>query len=423
MIFNFFFLGVTFADEIMSANVEEKHRILLDEIYFNSEGAKGSFSTVLPLYAAAKKKDSSITQKIVRNYLQGNLSYLLHKRVRRKFDRRAILNFFPHETWSIDLIFYTSDQKSNDNKAFCLNVIDNFSHLAFGRVLKNKTASETLSKFKEILAEAGVKPKRIFQDRGSEFFGAFAAYCKENDIKQIFSTTPLKAFPAEIYNNSLKLLIERLLEFRRNRKWIAVLQQAVKIYNHTEQVSLLGKTPIEAATSPDVIAQLQAYNFRKRAKKAEKFAKQKPAFFEGQIVKKTEVDPFRQRVTHKRFSKENFKVRKIVKSAPFVYKLSKTDGTPLPRSYYKDELSASQEDDILNKSISSKRILAILSKKQFATKWLRSGRPLTYEVRFMVRSNDRDGPFYANEEEIANYDNGTQMLRAYLDRQEHGETS
>ena len=404
----------------MNDNQEERHKILLDDIYFNSEGQKGSFSTVLPLYKAAKAKDSSITVRAVKDYLQGNLSYLLHKRVRRKFERRSLLCLYPHESWAIDLIFYTSDQKSNDNKAFCLNVIDTFSHLAFGRVLKNKTAAETLSKFKEVLAQANVKPKHLFLDKGTEFFGSFAAYCNDNDIKRVFSSTPLKAFPAENYNNTVKVIIERLLEFQRNRRWTSVLQQAVKIYNHTPQASLLGKTPIEASSSPDVIAQLQAYNFRKRAKKAEKFAKRKPAFSEGQIVKIAEVDPFRQRVTKKRLSKENYKVRRIVKAAPFVYKLSKIDGSALPRSYYKDEISPAQGDDILKKSVVSKRILGILSQKRFATKWLRNGKAVSHELRYLVRTTDRDEPFYANEAELTNYDNGKEMLQGFLDREKDG---
>ena len=146
--------------------ITEKHKALLDKLYYNSDGATGSFSAATPLYQVAKKLDSTLNLKIVKKYLQGNLSYLLHKRAIRKFPRKSLLVIAPNNTWSCDLIFYTSDKKSNNNKVFCLNVIDNFSHKAYSRALKNKTAEETLSQFKDIIREAAVYPKRLFLDKG-----------------------------------------------------------------------------------------------------------------------------------------------------------------------------------------------------------------------------------------------------------------
>ena len=405
----------------MTRAVPEKFKILLDELYFAPDGSPGSFSTVLPLYRRAKSLNKSITLKLVRDYLAGNASYLLHKRVRRKHARKSLLALYPHEEWSIDLIFYTSDRKSNDNKAYCLNCYDNFSHRAFGRVLKNKTAKETLSKFQEILIEAKTVPKRIFSDFGSEFFAEFGAYCKEKGIKRIFSTTGLKAFPVESFNASLRLILERIFTFQRNRKWTTILQQAFKIYNSTKQPSLLNWSPIEASTSPDAIAQLQAYYFRRRANRAEKFKNEKPAFYEGQIVKIVKKDPFRQRVTKKRFSTENYKIRKVVRSSvPIVYKLADLNGTSLLRTFYKEELTAAQSQEELQKSLKSKRILAILSKKSFATKWLRSGKAIEFEERFLVKSTDKEDAFYLTETELHDYDNGKEILKQFLERKNNG---
>ena len=399
----------------MSESIQEKHKAILDKLYFATDGSPGSFSAVLPLYRAAKKLDSSLTLKSVRAYLSGNASYLLHKRVRRKFPRKSLLALYPHESWSIDLIFYTSDRKSNNNKAYCLNCYDNFSHRAFGRVLKNKSAKETLEKFKEILIEAKTTPKRVLSDLGSEFFAEFGAFCKKKGIERVFVTTGLKAFPVENFNATCKIILERLLTFGRHRKWTSVLEQAFKIYNSTKQPSLLNWSPIEASTSPDAISQLQAYFFRRRANRAEKFKNEKPAFFEGQTVKVVKVDPFRQRVTKKRFSTENYKIRKVVKSSvPIVYKLAQLDDTPLKRTYYKQELTNAQSEETLRKSLKSKRILAILSKKQFAVKWLRSGRPIEFEDRFLVRSNDKEESFYLTKSEFSNFDNGEEILNNFL---------
>ena len=255
---------------------------------------------------------------------------------------------------------------------------------------------------------------------GSEFFGVFAKFCNEEGIVRTFSTTKLKAFKIESWNQVLKLYIERILDFQRHRKWTSILEQAVKIYNSTPQSSLLGNSPDQASSDPDIIAQLQAYNLRKRANRAKTFKNEKPAYKVGELVKIVEVDPFRQRVTTKRFSKENYKIRKVVNSVPITYKLSEIDGTKLTRTFYKQELALAEDHTILNASVQAKRILAIIEKKDFPTKFLRSGKPLSFETRYLVKSNEKEEAFYLKKADFADYDNGTEMLENYLKSKENG---
>ena len=147
-------------------DIKDTHKALLDKLYYKLDGSTGSFSAALPLYQAARKIDKSVSLKLVKQYLKGNLPYLLHKRAIRKFPRKSLLTISPNNTWSCDLIFYISDKKSNNNKTYCLNVIDNFTHKAYSRALKNKTAEETLFQFKDIIKQANARPKRLFLDRG-----------------------------------------------------------------------------------------------------------------------------------------------------------------------------------------------------------------------------------------------------------------
>ena len=220
----------------------------------------------------------------------------------------------------------------------------------------------------------------------------------------------------------LKLYIERILDFQRHRKWSSVLSQAVKIYNSTPQPSLLNSSPNTAESDPDIIAQLQAYNLRKRADRAKKFKNEKPAFKVGQIVKIVEIDPFRQRVTKKRFSKENYKIRKVVASVPITYKLSSIDGSALHRSFYKQELTAAEDQSVLSASVQSKRILAVIQKKDFPTKFLRNGKAIAFESRFLVRTNEKEEAFCIKKADFENYDNGSEMLENYLKNKQNGST-
>jgi hypothetical protein len=62
----------------------------LKKLYYNINESDVAFSSAKLLYQAARKKDSSITQRQVRSFLEQQKTYNLHKRVNRKFRRQII---------------------------------------------------------------------------------------------------------------------------------------------------------------------------------------------------------------------------------------------------------------------------------------------------------------------------------------------
>ena len=145
----------------------DKHRELLEKLYYNAKGEQGAFSAVRPLYLEAKKRDKSITYKLVREFLKSVTPYIRHKRVLRKFFRRSLLVLYPNHVWSMDLVFYLRDASVLNRQAkYCLTVYDCFSHYGFGKYLINKTPQEVLKKFQEIVAQAKALPKYLFVDQG-----------------------------------------------------------------------------------------------------------------------------------------------------------------------------------------------------------------------------------------------------------------
>ena len=159
--------------------MNEKQTNLLDKIYFNPDGEPGSFSSVIPLYKQAKKQDKTITVNIVKKYLEGNTSYLLHKRTRKKFPRRKIFKILPGDSWAADVIFYTNDKGSNHNKQFALINTDYFSHRTAARVLQNKTGSEIVKQFRSIVEEFQATPKYLLIDKGTVYRCIHPKYDKE----------------------------------------------------------------------------------------------------------------------------------------------------------------------------------------------------------------------------------------------------
>ena len=385
---------------------------LLDDIYFKPDGSAGSFSSAIPLYKQAKKLDKTITLKTVKKYLESNPSYLLHKRVVRKYPKRKIFKIVPNESWSVDTIFYYKDAGSNNSKTCALTVVDYFSHRGYAKVLANKSAQETLRGFRAVIEDAGgVKPRYLLCDEGKEFDGVFLAFLKAEKIQRIHTKYGQKAFNVEILNNVVKQIVERILSYYRNRKWVKSIEQAIRIYNSTEQAALLNNSPLIAEKDPDVIAQLQAYYFRQRRLHADKFKNEKPAFTVGQTVKIIEHSsggPFGQKVTKNRFSDKNYVVDRVVKGAPLSYRLKSVN-----KLFYKQELTAADSDEVLRQAVKSNNLLGILSHKKFAIKFLRSGKPIEFEVRYLVKQKGKEEPFYLTKEEILGYDNGEELYMTY----------
>ena len=68
---------------------ENKRRILLR--LYNTPDLPSSFGSIQHLLKNAKKEDPSITLEDVREFLQGEDAYTLHKNTFKKFPRRKIL--------------------------------------------------------------------------------------------------------------------------------------------------------------------------------------------------------------------------------------------------------------------------------------------------------------------------------------------
>ena len=150
----------------MNNQISDQHEKLLNNVYYSPDGTPGSFSSARLLYLEAKRLDKSITFNTVKKYLLQNSSYLSHRRVLRKFERRSFLPIAPHDTWAIDYIVYLKDKGSDNRKVNCLTCLETFSHYGWAKPAASKSAEETLKVFKEIISEAKTVPKHIFLDQG-----------------------------------------------------------------------------------------------------------------------------------------------------------------------------------------------------------------------------------------------------------------
>ena len=102
-------------------------------------------------------------------WLSKELSYTLHKPVRKRFSRNKTIVFYIDELWQMDLCDTSSLKQFNDGDTFILSIIDVFSKIGFARSLKDKKGPTVLKAFLNVLEESGRKPTKVQTDAGVEF--------------------------------------------------------------------------------------------------------------------------------------------------------------------------------------------------------------------------------------------------------------
>ena len=97
----------------------------------------------------------------------------LHKPIIRKFKKRKVYSAFQDNIWGVDLADMQLLRKYNKGIRFLLCVIDIFSKYASVDPLKHKKGVSIVKAFQSILKQSNRKPKKIWVDKGSEFYNAY----------------------------------------------------------------------------------------------------------------------------------------------------------------------------------------------------------------------------------------------------------
>ena len=130
-----------------------------------------------------KKQKIKVSRQQVEKWLSKELSYTLHKPVRKRFSRNKTIVFYIDELWQMDLCDTSSLKQFNDGDTFILSIIDVFSKNGFARSLKDKKGPTVLKAFLNVLEESGRKPTKVQTDAGVEFTNrTFKSTLKKQNI-------------------------------------------------------------------------------------------------------------------------------------------------------------------------------------------------------------------------------------------------
>ena len=153
---------------------------------------------------ARLQRATGVPIKKLLTILNKNLTYTLHKPVRRKYSTAPTVALSIDHQWAADLVDVKNLSQHNKGFKYLLTVVDVLSKYAWVVPMKNKTGSEQKRAFETILKE-NRKPVQLQTDKGSEFYNrTFSDYLKDQNIHHFSTHGDTKAATVERFNRTLK---------------------------------------------------------------------------------------------------------------------------------------------------------------------------------------------------------------------------
>ena len=258
----------------------------------------------------------------------------MHHQVKRKFKRRKVIGTGIDEIWAMDIAFMESFAADNNGFKYILCIIDVFSKYAWCVPLKSKTGTIVLTAVKDVIAESGRQPEKIWVDRGSEFYNKeFMDWAKKKNITVYSTYGESKSVVVERFIRTLKELITRKFTSTNLRNWVKILPGILKFYNNKYHKTIK-MTPTEAT---DPMNEVEVHNNIHKIKDREK-KKKKPKFKVGDQVRVSRVKGTFEKGYDTNWTYEVFTISKVLDTEPVTYQLTDYDDELIDGSFYENEL-------------------------------------------------------------------------------------
>jgi hypothetical protein len=294
----------------------------LGKIFYDPEHPAG-FGSVAKLASASKTNKG-----IVNEWLSGQNTYTLHKPVRKRFPRNPYTVTNIDDVREMDLADLSSLSKKKKKYRYLLNVIDIFSRYAWSVPLKDKTGTSIKAALNYLFRDR--KPITIQSDKGTEFVNTTVRrYLKSQDVN--FHTThnpDIKGAIIERFNRTLKTKMFKYFTKNNTYRYSDVLHKLVASYNNSVH-STIGIQPCKVNSS-------NVYSIWKRINILNaKIPQGRVKFKVGDFVRKTKEKVKFAKGYEQNFSKEIFRVVKVVPRLPQpVYELSDLENRPFEGRFY-----------------------------------------------------------------------------------------
>lgn len=267
-----------------------------------------------------------------RNEDRVQLAKELHHNIIKKFKRRRVMVSGLDATWASDLVVMPPDK----NYKYILTVLDVFSKYAWAVPLKSKTGVEMVEAFKKIFKDSGRKFKKLWVDKGTEYYNKiFLKFLKDNNCELYSTESELKCSVAERFNRSLKEMMYRKfteLDDSKNPKaiWLKLLPGLVEEYNNRVHRTI-GMTPIEGSKKENE-------EWIKENVFSEQLSNKKAKLHVGDFVRIYKYKSTFEKGYIGRWTAEVFKVVEVLPTNPITYNIADSDGEVIKGGFYEQEL-------------------------------------------------------------------------------------
>ena len=238
-----------------------------------------------------------------------------------------------NEIWAADLADMRALSKENEGVNFLLLVIDTFNKYGWIIPLKDKKGETIVKALKGIFKNSGRRPKKLWTDKGREFFNKDV-----RDLVELYATeNEEKSSIAERWIRTMKEKMFKYFTDYNTNKYIDVLPDLVEDYNNTVHSSTK-LTPVDASKKEN---ELKVW--RNLYPDRYKTSRLNPKFSVGDEVRISRKKKVFEKGYTTRWTNEIFTIKEIRETDPITYKLEDLEGEEIKGSFYAEELQKSKE--------------------------------------------------------------------------------
>ena len=242
-----------------------------------------------------------------------------------------------NEIWAADLADMRAFAKDNKGINFLLLVIDTFNKYGWIVPLKDKKGETIEEAFKTIFEE-GRKPKKLWTDKGREFYNKnMDDLRKLYDIELYSTENEEKSSIAERWIRTMKEKMFKYFTDNNTNRYIDVLPDLVEDYNNTVHSSTK-LTPIEASKKKNELTV-----WRNLYPDRYKINNLTPKFSVGDEVRITKKKKVFEKGYTTRWTEEIFTIKEIRETNPITYKLEDLQGEEIKGTFYEPELQKTEQ--------------------------------------------------------------------------------
>ena len=251
----------------------------------------------------------------------------LHHEFRKPEHLLKVKVFDMDDIWSADLV----ELRGQPQFKHILTVIDLYTKHVWAIPLPNKKGQTFADAFKRIMNESGKKPKKVWVDKGTEFYNQ---YIKALPFEIYSTLNDRKAVVVERFNRTLKQMMFKKFTSQGHKKWLKILPEIIDKYNNKVH-STIKTTPMKAIENP---ASIRGIVLKDNFENDLTLPRKKSKFKVGDRVGIFWWKSHFEKGHTAKWTQEIFIIRKVNVTVPVTYELEDNEGEEIVGRFYENEL-------------------------------------------------------------------------------------